>query len=298
MGRNLSEIYNEAKEARDARLELSEITNPSKMSVLDAFTWVVAACIWTFENILDVFQVDIAEDINSRINGTPSYYANALLKYQHGDSLSMNSDGTAFSYESIDESKRIITKISYSEVSETGFYDSKLLFKVAKGEAGDYERLSAEELVGVKSYLRQIAFAGTHIDVVSRKGDILLPKVEVFYDGTISEEEIFQNVQRSLQEFIENVDFNGVVYINKIVDAIFHAEHVVDVFVDPEDDTKGIFVVMHDDDDTIIMVNGSSEQKITRSFVPNSGFLKESTGQGEEKDIPEWKDCIKFTIEA
>ena len=60
MARTLSDIYQEAKTARDARLELTEFHNGSKMSILDAFTWVTAACIWSFENLLDVFKVDVA----------------------------------------------------------------------------------------------------------------------------------------------------------------------------------------------------------------------------------------------
>ena len=118
MSRTLSEIYTQAKEYRNQYLELTEFENDSQMSILDAFTWVVAACIFAFENVLDVFRVDIARDIANRINGTPAYYANALLKYQSGDELLMNDEGTNFSYASVDETKRIISKVSYSEIQE------------------------------------------------------------------------------------------------------------------------------------------------------------------------------------
>ena len=43
MARTLSEIYHDAKNKRDEYLELTEFKNDSKMSVLDAFTWVVSA---------------------------------------------------------------------------------------------------------------------------------------------------------------------------------------------------------------------------------------------------------------
>ena len=68
MARTLTEIYLMAKQRRDERLELTEFHNSSKMSVLDAFTWVSSACIWTFENIMDVFKVDVAQDLQNRIN--------------------------------------------------------------------------------------------------------------------------------------------------------------------------------------------------------------------------------------
>ena len=70
MARTLTEIFTQAKEARNNYLQLTEFENDSKMSVIDAFTWVSSACIWTFENLLDVFKVDLARDLQNRINGT------------------------------------------------------------------------------------------------------------------------------------------------------------------------------------------------------------------------------------
>ena len=72
MARTLSEIYALAKDCRNEHLELTEFQNSSKMSILDAITWTTSACIWAFENIIDVFKVDIAKDIQNRINGTPA----------------------------------------------------------------------------------------------------------------------------------------------------------------------------------------------------------------------------------
>ena len=46
MSRTLTEIYNEAVEARNQYLELTELTNNSKMSIINAFTWVTSAAIF------------------------------------------------------------------------------------------------------------------------------------------------------------------------------------------------------------------------------------------------------------
>ena len=46
MARTLSEIYASAVEYRNEYLELTEFENDSQMSILDAFTWVVASCIY------------------------------------------------------------------------------------------------------------------------------------------------------------------------------------------------------------------------------------------------------------
>ena len=299
MARTLSEIYSEAKETRDTYLELTEFHNGSKMSVLDAFTWVVAACIWAHENLMDVFKVDLAADLQNRINGTPSYYANALLKYQSGDDLVMNDEGTICSYATVDETKRIVTKVSYSEVAEENFNDKMLLLKIAKGEPGSYSRIEEDELLKIRAYLNKLLFAGQHALVVSREGDVLVPKVTVYYDGAIEENEVYQNIEAALNSFIANISFDGAVYSQKVIDAIQSAEHVTDVQVDSEaTDKQGIFVAQYDDDNNI-MVNDSGEklQKIGRYFIPNSGYVKASTGTGVEASIPTWQQSIILKLE-
>ena len=134
MARTLTEIYSQAKETRDEYLGTTNISNSSKMSVLDTFTWITSSCIWVFENLLDVFKVDIANDLQNRVNGTAAYYANALLKYQSGDELVVNEQGTAFSYATVDASKRVVSKASYSEYAVEGFHDKALLLQIATGD--------------------------------------------------------------------------------------------------------------------------------------------------------------------
>lgn len=308
MARTLSTIYQEAKAARDARLELTEFHNGSKMSVMDAFTWVVSACIWGFENIMDVFKVDVASDLRNRVNGTPAYYVNALLKYQHGDTLQMNDEGTQFSYPVVDETKRVITKVAYSEVNTDvvevednkttvyKFFDKDLVLKIATGEPGAYDQIDGETLTAVRAYMQQISFAGTHMTIVSRKGDILVPKVIVYYDGGATESEMMEAVEDALNNFIANIPFDGAVYVQKIIDTIQRVEHVTDVFIDNNStDFNGIFVAQYDDDNNLITdEQGHILKRAERYFIPNSGFLRQSDGTA---GLPRWSETIKFIVE-
>lgn len=298
MARTLTEIYTEAKNRRNQYLELTEFQNGSKMSILDALTWVTSACIHSFETILEVFKVDLAKDLQNRINGTAAYYTNALLKYQSGDELEMNEEGTSFAYPTVDETKRIITKVSYSEHEEKSFHDRQLVLKVATGEPGNYMQIESDELLAIRAYFNQIAFAGTHATIVSRKGDVLIPRVTVYYDGAVPEDEVYGNIEASLNDFIANISFDGVVYAQKIIDAIQKVDHVLDVYVDNSmTDLQGIFVAQYDDDNNIIEVNGSLEQRVERFFVPNSGFVKQSTRTDKEELLPTWRESIILQIE-
>ena len=244
MSRTLTEIYNEAVETRNKYLELTELTNDSKMSIINAFTWVTAAAIYSFETLLDVFTTDIAKTFTQRINGTSAYYANAMLKWQYGDDLIINDEGTAFHYATEDTTKRLITHVSYQEYYNEEFKDNILILKVASGEGRSLSQLSDEELIAARAYLNQIKFAGVKCNVVSRRGDVLVPRVTVYYDGAITKEELYDNIDTALIDFIVNMKFDSLIYSQKIIDAIQKVEHVTDVHVDQEASVEqGIFIV-------------------------------------------------------
>ena len=210
MGRTIKEIYNEAITIRNKRLELNEFSNDSKLSIMNGITWVTASVIYTFETILDVFAIDISTTINNRINGTATYYANALLQYQKGDDVVVREDGLAFGYAVIDKTKRIITQVSYSYNTTDSNIDEKLILKIATGQKGNLSEIPQEDLVLINAYMRKIKFVGTRIEVTSRKGDVLIPRLSVFYDGAVLESEIYDSIEEKLNEYIMNIDVKSI----------------------------------------------------------------------------------------
>ena len=293
MSRTIKDIYNAAVAERNKRLELSEFKSDSKMSVMNGILWVVAAVIYSFETLLDVFAVDITEAINGRINGTPNYYANALLQYQQGDELIVREDGLAFGYAAVDETKRIITQVSYVESTDDQNIDSKLILKVATGTKGNLEAIPAEELVPINAYIGKLKFAGTRVEVISTKGDVLIPRLTVFYDGAIPESEMYDAIEVQLKEYVMNIEFDAAVYVSRLTDAIRKAEHVTDVFIDesatPE---QGVFIACHDTDGKI-----QPMQRVQRMTYTASGYLKESSGKDEEADLPSFREAIILKVE-
>lgn len=294
MSRTLTEIYNEAIETRNKYLELTELTNDSKMSIINAFTWVVSASIYSFEVLQDVFMTDLATIFNSRINGTPAYYANAMLKWQFGDELEVNDKGTAFSYASEDATKQIITHVSYQEVYSEDYRDDVLILKVATGEDDALERLTDEQLVAARAYLNQIKFAGVKCNVVSRKGDVLVPRLTVYYDGAVSKEELYDAIDEALIAFIAGMDFDSVLYAQKVIDAIQRVEHVTDVQIDKNAAvTQGVFIAQYNDNDQL----GELTQ-VERKVYLSSGYAKQSTKQGDESELPTFREAIALELET
>ena len=293
MSRTIKEIYNEAVAERNRRLELAEFASDSKLSVMNGILWVVAAAIYSFETLLDVFAVDISEAINGRINGTPAYYANALLQYQQGDELTVREDGLAFGYPNVDESKRIITQVSYVESTDDRNLDSKLILKVATGTKGNLSAIPPEDLVPINAYIGKLKFAGTRVEVISTKGDVLIPRLTVFHDGAVPESEIYDAIEEQLNAYMMEIDFDAAVYVSRLTDAVRRAEHVTDVHIDenavPE---QGIFIASHDTDGHI-----RPTQRVARMTHTASGYLKESSGKDEEAGLPNFREAIILKIE-
>ena len=293
MSRTIKEIYNEAVQERNRRLELTEFASDSKLSVMNGILWTVAAVIYSFETLLDVFAVDISEAINNRINGTPDYYANALLQYQQGDELTVREDGLAFGYAQVDETKRIITQVSYVESTDDSNLDSKLVLKIATGTKGHLEAIPAEELVPINAYIGKLKFAGTRIEVISTKGDVLVPRLTVFYDGAVPEAEMYDSIETRIRDYIMGIDFDAAVYVSRLTDAIRRAEHVTDVYIDetaiPE---QGVFIACHDTDWQIQPL-----QRVGRMTYTASGYLKESSRKDEESELPTFREAITLKVE-
>lgn len=293
MSRTIKQIYEEAVKERNNRLELSEFSSDSKLSILNGITWAVAAVIYTFESLLDVFAIDIAEVIDSRINGTPSYYASALLRYQAGDELKVREDGLAFGYESVDETKQIITQVAYTESTDDKNLDSKLILKVATGPRGKLEAIPSKELVPITAYINRIKFAGTRLQVVSLPGDILIPRLSVYYDGSVAEHEMYKAIEEKLAEYIMSVDFGSTVYVTKVIGVIRCAEHVTDVWIDEEAiPEQGVFLASYNDDGLL-----SSPKKIARMTHTASGYIRESSGKAQEEMLPGFRESLKLIVD-
>lgn len=293
MSRTIKNIYEEAVKERNKRLELQEFTSNSRVSILNAITWTVAAIIYSFETILDVFAVDISNTINNRINGTPVFYVNALYQYQKGDSLSISDDGLRFGYASIDETKRIITQVAYSESSDDNNLDNKLILKIATGTKGELKAITPADLVQINAYLNKIAFAGTRLEVTSQEGDVLIPRITIFHDGAIQESELLDSIEAKLNDYIITIPFDASVYVSEIISAIKRVDHVTDAYIDesaiPE---QGIFIASYNSDGFL-----QAATKIKRLTRIAAGFLKQSNRDGQEKELPTFREALILKIE-
>ena len=244
MSKSLSQIYSEAIQTRNNYLQITELNSGltnSKMSILNLITYVMSVLIHSYHVILDIFEIEIANIISTRINGTAQWYVIMATKFQYNnntkncDQLVFDEDTLKIKFNKLDTSHQIIAKAAYVD------NDTKdgIILKVCKNNINsdeknngvNYMQLNSDELTAFKYYLSQIKFIGANIQVLSIPGDIITVKncVVVYNDRYITEEQAFNNIKNALIKYTTTLDYNAFIYSQKIIDTIMSLDYIENI---------------------------------------------------------------------
>ncbi|MCC3159529.1 hypothetical protein LJ737_19965 [Hymenobacter sp. 15J16-1T3B] len=227
MARSLATIRASLDAAQAAQPALAPLNSPSATSMPSLWKNVVAFCSFQLETLWDVFRAEVDAIIDRARPGTPAWYADQAYKFQLGDTLTVDDNGIR--YPAGSTGARIITRAAAKESDANGVL--KLFVKVAKdGTApGTLAPLSDSERVQVQGYFDRIRFAGTRLEVVSRAADRLQVFGQVYYDPLLSVDGVKAAVAASVRAYLGRLEFDGLVYVAQIEDAIQAVAGVKDV---------------------------------------------------------------------
>lgn len=240
MSRTIKEIYSEAIYVRNNYLQITELDSgrtQSKMSILNLMTYVMAVLIYSYEAVLDVFQVNVAKLIMSRINGTPAWYVKMALQFQYGDTFGFNSDTLALEYETTNDSHKIIKQAAWEEYS----VNDAIILKVSKDNSDSaqvengmlYGPLSNTELANFKQYIKAVKFVGAKVYCTSLPGDLITIKsngASIYYDANYtSAENVLNEIKEALVNYAKSLKYNQYIYYQSFIDAIQSCEHVISI---------------------------------------------------------------------
>lgn len=222
MARTIAEIKASITDnVKDSNLPtLSE----SKASEWGLWAYIMAAAIHAFELILDCFKQEI-NALTARITpGTVRWYAEMCKRFQNGDSLVFD-DNTALLYYPVEDTAKQI--IAVAAVSEKQDADGGLAIKVAKKDAkGRIVVLDADELYNFQAYIDAVKFAGCKTTVSSLNADLICYDLTVYHDPAIPSETVRTDTVDALERFKTSIDFDGVLYRQKLIDAVMDVEGV------------------------------------------------------------------------
>lgn len=227
---------------------LAELTSASKVAIWRTWAFITAVAHHVHELQFDLFKAEVDQTIADRGGfGTPPWYQDMVLAFQYGDELERI--GAAFQYAELDVSKQIISDCAI-QVTQQG----TVLVKVAK-QSGP---LDNDESLALQSYLNKIKIAGTKIGVISQDSDQVDAEYDIYYDPLIPLNVLQANLQTALDDFLDNLPFNGELRITKLTDKLQSVAGVVDpVFKQCQ-----------------VTPSGASTQNVTIRSLPVSGSFE------------------------
>jgi len=220
MARTINQIQQQIIEVKQTDPTLSTYTwSDSKVAVWRLWTYVVAVCMWTLENLFDYHKTEITQLIATQKPHTLQWYIYRAKLFQLGETLPDGSD--SYSEPSTDPLVTIINHAAAVELSNL------VRIKVAKDNAGTLEALTTGELAAFSGYMNRIKDAGVRLQLTSSNPDNLQLILSVYYDplvltstGTRIDGTSSTPVLEAVNNFLANLPFNGVFVLNNLIGAL------------------------------------------------------------------------------
>lgn len=221
MARTIKDIH--ASIEADLRAKHPDLSR-SAVAEWRLLTYVVSVAIHTFELLLDAFRAEIDTVADKITPGTVRWYVEQCRRFQNGHELLFDSQTAQLYYAADDPAARIVSVVAVTEGRE------RLSIKVAKINAENkIVPLTADELYNFTGYVDSIKFAGIETLTVSTTADSLRYDIEVFFDPAVPVTTVRANVVAALDAFRTALDFNSMLYKQRLIDAVMSVRGVVTV---------------------------------------------------------------------
>ena len=228
MARTIAEIKQSIIDKKNGETSLAALNSPSQVAFYNLIIYIVAACIFFHETLWDILKKEVEGIAEKAVPGTAKWWQDQIFKFQFSSTTPQIIDLIDFypKYPIVNPSLRIITRAS---VKQDG--NKVIGIKVAKGIYPSITALTSDEKNALQNYIDKIKFAGTEATVVSFNADRLKVTAEVFYEGQYVQSVVKAAVIAAIDNFLATLPFDGVFYLNKLIDVIQTVEGVKDVVV-------------------------------------------------------------------
>jgi hypothetical protein len=219
MARTVAQIKQSMLDAKNADPTLSALTSTSQTAKWNLYYFIVASCIAIFEQLQDLFKVDLETIASTAAPSTPQWTRNKVLAFQTGDVAELDTTTFVIEYPTITAANQILTRCAVVTAP-----NRTVLIKVAKSDPP--EPVSVGELAELQSYVETFNPAGIAFTLINEDSDKMEVAATIYYNGQYSAV-ISDNVEAALNNYMANLPFNGVISTQSVVDAIQGAEGVI-----------------------------------------------------------------------
>ena len=244
------------------------LTSTSGVSIYRLFLYIVAFCAWTIDNLHDLFKKEVQDFIYAEEPHTARWYVKMAKLFEYGQNLVPEKDyydNTGLTDDQVAASKII----SYAAFVELPY----VRLKVAKKAGASLGPLTDAELNAFRAYVMRFKDAGVKLKLATTtsastitSGDpdklrlvcrfkfnpLVLDDTGARIDGTST-----TPVPDAIRGYLENIDFNGLFSIQKLVDAVQAVDGYSDFAIDQIQTQYGVLPF------TAVNID----------FVPDGGYL-------------------------
>jgi len=220
MARSIEAIQQQIIDTKNSDAVLGAYTwSSSRVAIWRLWTYVVAVCIWTLENLFDFHKSEVEGIIATQKPHTLQWYVMMAKLFQYG--VTLPSDSDAYATPSSDPS---IVIVKYAAAVEL---INLVRIKVAKQSGAALAGLSPGELTAFSAYMNRIKDAGVRLQLTSGNPDNLRLVVAIYYDplvltstGARLDGTAATPVLDAVNTFLENLPFNGLFVLNNLIIAL------------------------------------------------------------------------------
>lgn len=203
--------------ADDTLVSLSSTSNAARYK---GWRGAIAFILNTFQRQQDDYQAAIQTLVDTKQFGTNEWWEQKMLEYQHGDLLQFINN--VYQYALVDATKQVINLCSIAT-------DNKIvILKAATLVDNVPQPLTDDQIAGAQSYANEIRPCGITPVVQSYPADNLKIYLKIFYNPQGDLPTVKNEVEAAILNYLDTLDFNGILYINKLIDAIQAIDAVID----------------------------------------------------------------------
>lgn len=281
MARTIAAIQKQILDSVTADTTLNPLlTSTSKRAIYLLWTFIQATAINIFEQIIDIFTLNIETIVASAAPSTASWLQNQVFLFQYSLDIPQIVQLINFApqYPVIDPTLRIVTRASV-----TSDLSNSVVIKVAKGNPP--QALTVDEVSALQSYINVVGAAGITYVVRSNNADKLFIQAEIFYSGLYSSV-IKDNVIQAINNYLANLPFNGSMKISDLELAIRGVVGVNDVLL--QNIKARADATAFVDGTDLVLANAT----IARLWPTQAGYIVEEDTPGDT-----FTDSLQFIAE-
>ena len=196
------------------------LTSTSVVAIWNLWTYIVAVCQWTLENLFDAHKDEVTEIIASQKPHSLQWYVTMAKAFQFGVALPPDSD----MYTVVPPADSTVLIISNAAAVELV---NLVRIKAAKMVSGSLAPLSSIELTAFTAYMAKIKDAGVRLQCTSSVADTFQPTLTIYYDPLVLKNDGSRidgtagtPVKNAVNAFLDTLPFNGVFILNNFIAAM------------------------------------------------------------------------------